>query len=138
MRPFFYYDGHIQCVRTNFIIAATCRLVVLLSYTNSITPSLKKTYQCVFIFIGIIDASLLVDSLTCWLVVLAIRLVEALRESSLVRIDIPKDKQKKKMYFVKIYELKATLTNLGEVKIIVGERNNKRMIHYCITKKVKE
>ena len=68
----------------------------------------------------------------------AIRLVEALRESSLVRIDIPKDKQKKKMYFVKIYELKATLTNLGEVKIIVGERNNKRMIHYCITKKVKE
>ena len=68
----------------------------------------------------------------------AIRLVEALRESSLVRIDIPKDKQKKKMYFVKIYELKAILTNLGEVKIIVGERNNKRMIHYCITKKVKE
>ena len=68
----------------------------------------------------------------------AIRLVEALRESSLVRIDIPKDKQKKKMYFTKVYELKATLTNLGEVKIIVGERNNKRMIHYCITKKVKE
>ena len=68
----------------------------------------------------------------------AIRLVEALRESSLVKIDIPKDKQKKKMYFVKIYELKAILTNLGEVKIIVGERNNKRMIHYCITKKVKE
>ena len=68
----------------------------------------------------------------------AIRLVEALRESSLVKIDIPKDKQKKKMYFVKIYELKAILTNLGEVKIIVGERNNKRMVHYCITKKVKE
>lgn len=68
----------------------------------------------------------------------AIRLVEALRESSLVRIDIQKDKQKKKMYFTKVYELKATLTNLGEVKIIVGERNNKRMIHYCITKKVKE
>ena len=33
---------------------------------------------------------------------------------------------------------RATLTNLGEVKIIVGERNNKRMIHYCITKKIKE
>ena len=41
------------------------------------------------------------------------------------------------MYFTKIYELRATLTNLGEVKIIVGERNNKRMIHYCITKKNK-
>lgn len=31
------------------------------------------------------------------------------------------------MYFTKIYELRATLTNLGEVKIIVGERNNKRV-----------
>ena len=63
------------------------------------------------------------------------RLVEALRKSSLIGVDIPKNKQKKKMYFTKIYELRATLTNLGEVKIIVGERNNKRMIHYCITKK---
>ena len=68
----------------------------------------------------------------------AMRLVEALRKSSLIGVDIPKNKQKKKMYFTKIYELRATLTNLGEVKIIVGERNNKRMIHYCITKKVKE
>ena len=68
----------------------------------------------------------------------AMRLVEALRESSLIGVDIPKNKQKKKMYFTKIYELRATLTNLGEVKIIVGERNNKRMIHYCITKKIKE
>ncbi|MBQ3595883.1 MAG: hypothetical protein II981_10815 [Bacteroidales bacterium] len=42
------------------------------------------------------------------------------------------------MYFTMIYELRATLTNLGDVKIIVGERNNKRMIHYCITKKIKE
>ena len=40
------------------------------SLHHSITPSLKKTHQCVFIFIGIIDASLLVDSLTCCLVVL--------------------------------------------------------------------
>ena len=56
----------------------------------------------------------------------------------LLRKKTVKNKQKKKMYFTKIYELRATLTNLGEVKIIVGERNNKRMIHYCITKKVKE
>ena len=42
------------------------------------------------------------------------------------------------MYFTKIYELKATLTDLGDVKIIIGERNNKRIIHYCITyKKIK-
>ena len=38
------------------------------SLHHSITSSLKKTHQCVFIFIGIIDTSLLVDSLTCWLV----------------------------------------------------------------------
>lgn len=68
----------------------------------------------------------------------ALRLAESLRKSSLVRTDIPKDKQKKKMYFMKIYELKATLDNLGEVKIIVGERKNKRIIHYCISKKIKE
>lgn len=42
------------------------------------------------------------------------------------------------MYFSKIHELKATLENIGDVKIIVGERNNKRIIHYCITKKKKE
>ena len=65
----------------------------------------------------------------------ALRIVEALKKSSLVKTDIPNTKQKKKMYFVKIYELKATLTDLGDVKIIVGERNNKRIIHYCITHK---
>ena len=37
-----------------------------------------------------------------------------------------------------MHELKATLENIGDVKIIVGERNNKRIIHYCITKKKKE
>ncbi|MBQ1997980.1 MAG: hypothetical protein II220_00685 [Spirochaetales bacterium] len=65
----------------------------------------------------------------------AIRIVEAIEKSSFVKTDIPNAKQKKKMYFVKIYELKATLTDLGDVKIIVGERNNKRIIHYCITHK---
>ena len=65
----------------------------------------------------------------------ALRIVEALEKSSLVKTDIPNTKQKKKMYFVKIYELKATLADLGDVKIIVGERNNKRIIHYCITHK---
>ncbi len=68
----------------------------------------------------------------------ALRIVEALEKSSIVKTDIPNTKQKKKMYFTKIYELKATLTNLGDVKIIIGERNNKRIIHYCIThKKIK-
>ena len=68
----------------------------------------------------------------------ALRIVEAIEKSSFVKIDIPNAKQKKKMYFVKIYELKATLADLGDVKIIVGERNNKRIIHYCIThKKIK-
>ena len=68
----------------------------------------------------------------------ALRIVEALEKSSFVKNDIPNTKQKKKMYFTKIYELKATLTDLGDVKIIVGERNNKRIIHYCITcKKIK-
>ena len=68
----------------------------------------------------------------------ALRIVEALEESSFVKTDIPNTKQKKKMYFTKIYELKATLTDLGDVKIIIGERNNKRIIHYCIThKKIK-
>ena len=68
----------------------------------------------------------------------ALRLEEALRHSSFVKTDLPNHKQKKKMYFSKMHELVATLENLGDVKIIVGDRNNKRIIHYCITKKKKE
>lgn len=44
-------------------------------------------------------------------------------------------KKQKKMGFTKIYELEAVLDDLGKVKIIVGERKIKMIIHYCITKK---
>ena len=45
------------------------------------------------------------------------------------------------MYFSKIHELKATLENIGDVKIIVGERNNKRdnsLLYYKKEKRVAE
>ena len=67
----------------------------------------------------------------------ALRIVEAIEKSSFVKTDIPNTKQKNKMYFTKIYELKSSLSDLGDVKIIVGERKNKRIIHYCITQKIK-
>ena len=66
----------------------------------------------------------------------ALRIEEALKNAVFVKRDVPKSqKQKKKMGFTKIYELKSFLEDLGEVKIIVGERKNKKIIHYCITKK---
>ena len=39
------------------------------------------------------------------------------------------------MKFIKIHELASALKGIGNVKIIVGERANKKIIHYCITKK---
>ena len=43
--------------------------------------------------------------------------------------------RQKKMNMKTIYELSARLPHIGEVKIIVGERASKRILHYCITKK---
>lgn len=68
----------------------------------------------------------------------ALRVVEALKFSSLVKTDKPHSNKQRKMEFTKVHELSAFLKNIGEVKIIVGERKNKRIIHYCITKKKKE
>lgn len=65
----------------------------------------------------------------------ALRVVEALKKSVLVKTDGPHSNKQKKMEFTKVHELSAILKNIGEVKIIVGERRNKRIIHYCITKK---
>lgn len=65
----------------------------------------------------------------------ALRVVEALKISSLVKTDEPHSNKQRKMEFTKVHELSAFLENIGEVKIIIGERRNKRIIHYCITKK---
>ena len=65
----------------------------------------------------------------------ALRIEEALNKAVFVKRDVPKSKKQKKMKFTQIYELKSFLEDLGEVKIIVGERKNKKVIHYCITKK---
>lgn len=65
----------------------------------------------------------------------ALRVVEALKISTLVKTDGPHSSKQRKMEFTKVHELSAFLKNIGEVKIIVGERRNKRIIHYCITKK---
>lgn len=59
---------------------------------------------------------------------------EALKNSILVKTDTPKSNKQIKMGFKKIYELSAEV-EIGEVKIIVGERANERLLHYCITKK---
>lgn len=65
----------------------------------------------------------------------ALRIEEALNNAVFVRRDVPKSQKQKKMGFTKIYELVSDLEDIGEVKIIVGERKNKKIIHYCITKK---
>ena len=65
----------------------------------------------------------------------ALRVVEALEKSVLVKTDIPQSNKQKKMNFKKVHELSSSLKNIGEIKIIVGERSNAKIIHYCITKK---
>ena len=65
----------------------------------------------------------------------ALRIVEALEKSVLIKTDSPHSNKQRKMKFIKIHELASALKGIGNVKIIVGERANKKIIHYCITKK---
>lgn len=66
----------------------------------------------------------------------ALRVKEAIRVAKFVKSDMPKNnKQKNKMKFQKMYELKGSLSEVGEYKLMIGEKKNKRILHYCITKK---
>lgn len=68
----------------------------------------------------------------------ALRVVEALQKATLVKTDTPHSNKQRKMEFTKFHELTTDLRNIGAVKIIVGERKNKRIIHYCITQNKRE
>lgn len=63
----------------------------------------------------------------------ALRVVEALRDAKMVRSDTPRAEKQKRMRFIKVYELRANLKGIGNVKIIVGELRTKRVLHYSIT-----
>ena len=63
----------------------------------------------------------------------ALRVVEALRNAKIVRYGNPHSQKQRKMKFIKMYELQANLKGIGRVKIVVGERKTKRVLHYSIT-----
>lgn len=65
----------------------------------------------------------------------ALHVVEALEAAVMVKRTPAASQKQKKMNMKTIYELSARLPHIGEVKIIVGERASKRILHYCITKK---
>ncbi len=65
----------------------------------------------------------------------ALEVVKALKSAWLVKTSLPVSSKQKKRKFKRIYELASVLKKIGKVKIIIGERNNKRIFHYCITKK---
>lgn len=67
----------------------------------------------------------------------ALRIEEALRDAVIVRKGKPESNNQKKMGFIKIHVLKSFLKNIGEVKIVIGERKKQKVIHYCITKKIR-
>ena len=132
----------------DFIPTGNCRDDVYIRrniIVKSLSPLIGKSFPCkafkgqdVEILFHSVDETATRASQRYESTLAALRLVEALKNSSFVKTDLPNHKQKRKMYFTKVHELTATLDNLGNVKIIVGERNNKRIIHYCITKKKKE
>lgn len=65
----------------------------------------------------------------------AIRLVEALSKAKRIERTItPDSNRQKKMGFKKIHILLSELKGIGHVKIVVGEKANRRVVHYCITK----
>lgn len=65
----------------------------------------------------------------------ALQIEVAIKKAKYVDTHIPKKGKQTKIRFVKIHELKAFLKGIGEVKIMVGERRNTRVLHYCITAK---
>lgn len=97
-------------------------------------PALGKDVKVEFLFNSIDEtASRAAKSYESTLA--ALKVTEAIRNAIFVKTDKPHSAKQEKMNFVKVHELKSLLKGIGEVKIIVGERKNKRVLHYCITKK---
>lgn len=65
----------------------------------------------------------------------ALRITEALKNAALVDTTEPHSNRQRKMGFKKVHTLNGPLSGIGSVKIVVGEKGNARIIHYCITKK---
>ena len=65
----------------------------------------------------------------------ALNVTTAISNAAYIRRDKPHSKKQIKMRFNEIVELSAELKDIGCVKIIVGQRRNKKFVHYCITKK---
>lgn len=65
----------------------------------------------------------------------ALNVTKAISNAAYIRRDKPHSKKQIKMRFNEIVELSAELKDIGCVKIIVGQRRNKKYVHYCITKK---
>lgn len=66
----------------------------------------------------------------------ALQIKEAIKNAKFVKTDNPKNNRQKKMFhFQKLYELKGILKEVGEYKLMIGEKKNKRILHYCITSK---
>ena len=65
----------------------------------------------------------------------ALNVTTAISNAVYIRRDRPHSKNQIKMRFNEIVELAAELKDIGMVKIIIGQRRNKKYVHYCITKK---
>lgn len=66
----------------------------------------------------------------------ALQIKEAIKNAKFVKTDKPKNNRQKKLFnFQKLYELKGTLKEFGEYKLMIGEKKNKRILQYCITSK---
>ena len=64
----------------------------------------------------------------------ALKIVEALKNAAIIDTTNPHSHKQKKMGFDRIHILSSRLPRVGMVKIVVGERKNEKIIHYCITK----
>ncbi len=65
----------------------------------------------------------------------ALRVAEALGKAELVRSSKADTATQRRMKLRTMHELTARLDGIGPVKIMVGERANRRILHYCITKR---
>lgn len=68
----------------------------------------------------------------------ALKVTKAISNAKFVGISKTHSKRQIKRGFTQMIELSAELNGIGIVKIVVGNKKNQQLLHYCITKKIAE
>jgi hypothetical protein len=65
----------------------------------------------------------------------ALNVTKAISNAVYIKRSRPESRKQHKRGFEEMIELSSKLTDIGYVKIMIGQKKNKKLMHYCITKK---